>query len=180
MRSRRGWIWLDGIFWGSGLHPQGGARREGQRSAAWRPDRAAGAARLRAARRHRGRHPHRPARAVDEGPRRPRRGFFGRSGRFGFWPLDGGVLELSGVLRGASSLVSNSAIRAVNTPICTACASICTACARISATTSSLERALRTSLFTGCDEPIQPSPCQAQPSCRQQSDRQGGWQLPAQ
>ena len=35
-------------------------------------------------------------------PGRPRRGFFERSGRFGLWPLDGGVLELPGVLRGAS------------------------------------------------------------------------------
>ena len=41
-------------------------------------------------------------------------GFFGRSGRFGFWPLAGGRLELSGVLGGVLSLASNSATRAVS------------------------------------------------------------------
>jgi hypothetical protein len=36
------------------------------------------------------------------------------SGRFGFWPFDGGRLELSGVFGGAASLASNSATRTVN------------------------------------------------------------------
>jgi len=77
------------------------------------------------------------------------------------------VLELPGVLRGASSLASSSANRAFNAPICTACASICTRCARIRTIRSPLERASRISLFTGCDEPIQPAPCQAGPSGHQ-------------
>lgn len=43
-------------------------------------------------------------------PGRLGRGFFlPGSGRFGFWPFDGGRLELSGVLLGTASLASNSA-----------------------------------------------------------------------
>ena len=38
--------------------------------------------------------------------------------------FEGGVLELSGVLGGALSLASNSAIRAISTVICAVCASI--------------------------------------------------------
>jgi hypothetical protein len=66
-------------------------------------------------------------------PGRPSRRFFSRSVRFAFWPFEGGVLELSGVLGGVLSLASNSAIRAVNNVICEACASI-------RPTRSSLER----------------------------------------
>ena len=57
-------------------------------------------------------------------PGRPPRRDFTRSGRFAFWPFEGGVLELSGVLGGALSLASNSAIRAINEVICAVCASI--------------------------------------------------------
>jgi hypothetical protein len=57
-------------------------------------------------------------------PGRPPRRDFTRSGRFAFWPFEGGVLELSGVLGGALSLDSNSAIRAINEVICAVCASI--------------------------------------------------------
>jgi hypothetical protein len=71
----------------------------------------------------------------------PGRGFFGRSGRFGFWPFDGGRLELSGVLGGPPSRASSAVIRAVS-------ATICACCARIRATKSSLGRARRVSRFT--------------------------------
>ena len=46
-------------------------------------------------------------------PGRPPRGFFVRSGRFDFWPFEGGKLELSGVLPGTASLASSSATRAL-------------------------------------------------------------------
>ena len=37
-----------------------------------------------------------------------RGGFLAGSGRFGFWPFEGGRLELSGVFGGAASLASSS------------------------------------------------------------------------
>ena len=73
-------------------------------------------------------------------PGRPRRGCFGRSGRFGFCPFDGGRLELSGVFGGAPSLASNSVIRALS-------ASICPCCAKIKPIRSSLDRKWRLSRF---------------------------------
>ena len=58
-------------------------------------------------------------------------GCFGRpstrgrgSGRFGFGPFESGMLELSGVLPGAASLASSSAMRAVKPLICASCARI--------------------------------------------------------
>jgi hypothetical protein len=60
-------------------------------------------------------------RAADAGTTARR--FYCRSARFAFWPFEGGVLELSGVLGGALSLVSNSAIRVINEVICAVCAS---------------------------------------------------------
>ena len=40
--------------------------------------------------------------------------FLPRSGRFGFWPFDGGTLELLGVFAGTASLASSSPMRAVS------------------------------------------------------------------
>src|SRR5271169_50299 len=74
-------------------------------------------------------------------PGRLGRGFFLRSGRFGFWPFEGGTLELPGVLSGPPSLASNAAIRATSAPIWACCASV-------NATRSSLERARRVARFT--------------------------------
>ena len=61
-----------------------------------------------------------------------------------------------------------------NWPIRSNRLSVCTCCARIRASRSSLERALRILLFTGGDEPSQPSPCQAGHPCRQWSGSQDG------
>ena len=53
-------------------------------------------------------------------PRLPRRGpvRLAFSGRLGFWPFDGGVLELSGVFGGSDSRASSATMRAVNAWTC--------------------------------------------------------------
>jgi hypothetical protein len=56
-------------------------------------------------------------------PGRLGRGFLlPRSGRFGFWPFDGGRLELPGVFGDTASLASSSPMRALSAAICKACA----------------------------------------------------------
>src|SRR5208283_1841803 len=50
---------------------------------------------------------------------------FGATGAEGFWPFEGGTLELSGVFGGRSSLASNSATRAVSAAFANASASTC-------------------------------------------------------
>src|SRR5208282_4747354 len=54
----------------------------------------------------------------------------GADGSEGFWPLDGGTLELSGVLGGRPNFASSSATRAVRASTCPANAPIVSACAK--------------------------------------------------
>ena len=58
-------------------------------------------------------------------------------------PWDGGVLELSGVFGGSFSFASNSATRAVNAAICSACACTWASSAMINASFSDGDRAER-------------------------------------
>ena len=103
-------------------------------------------------------------------PGQPMRGFFGRSGRLGFCPFEGGVLELSGVFGGALSRASSAAMRAVNVPICAAWA-------RTRATRSSLERARRLSRSTDTVNRTVRDRVEHNFGCRRSGYAQGGEQL---